>query len=55
MMEQQAAQTQAMIEAENQARQTSLENATAMQQSDQQHMQALEQLMNQPKPPTGAI
>jgi hypothetical protein len=55
MMEQQAAQTQALIEAENQARQTSLENATTMQQNDQQHMQALEQLMNQPKPPTGAI
>jgi hypothetical protein len=54
IMEQQAAQTQAMIEAENQARQTSLENATTMQQNDQQHMQALEQLMNQPKPPTGA-
>ena len=54
MMEQQAAQAQAMIEAENQALQTSLENATTMQQNDQQHMQALEQLMNQPKPPTGA-
>ena len=54
MMQQEAAQTQALIEAENQARQTGLENATTMQQNDQQHMQALEQLMNQPKPPTGA-
>ena len=54
MMQQQAAQTQALIEAENQARQTGLENATTLQQNDQQHMQALEQLMNQPKPPTGA-
>lgn len=54
MLEQEAAQTQALIEAENQARQTSLENATTLQQNDQQHMQALEQLMNQPKPPTGA-
>ena len=51
--EQQAQQVQQQIGAQQQAQQTGLEHAAAMQQADQQHQQALEQ--QQPTPPQGAI
>ena len=55
-MADQAAQVQQQIAAQQQAQQTGLEHATAMQQADQSHAQALQQLAAQPTtPPTGVI
>ena len=54
-MAQQAQQVQQQIAAQQQAQQTGLEHATTMQQADQSHVQALEQLAAQPPKPTGAI
>jgi hypothetical protein len=54
-MADQAAQVQQQIAAQQQAQQTGLEHATAMQQADQSHVQALQQLAAQPPKPTGAI
>ena len=54
-MADQAAQVQQQIAAQQQAQQTGLEHATAMQQADQSHAQALQQLAAQPPKPTGAI
>ena len=54
-MANEAAQVQQQIAAQQQAQQTGLEHATAMQQADQSHVQALQQLAAQPPKPTGAI
>jgi hypothetical protein len=54
-MAQEAQQVQQQIAAQQQAQQTGLEHATAMQQADQSHVQALQQLAAQPPKPTGAI
>jgi hypothetical protein len=55
-MSDQAAQVQQQIAAQQQAQQTGLDHMTTLQQNDQQHQQALEQLAAQPRPtpPTGA-
>jgi hypothetical protein len=54
-MANEAQQVQQQIAAQQQAQQTGLEHATAMQQADQSHVQALQQLAAQPPKPTGAI
>jgi hypothetical protein len=57
-MANEAQQVQQQIMAQQQAQQTGLEHATTMQQADQSHVQALEQLAAQPQPttpPTGVI
>lgn len=54
-MANEAAQVQQQIAAQQQAQQTGLEHASAMQQADQSHVQALQQLAAQPPKPTGAI
>jgi hypothetical protein len=54
-MANEAAQVQQQIAAQQQAQQTGLEHATAMQQADQSHAQTLQQLAAQPPKPTGAI
>lgn len=54
-MAQQAQQVQQQIVAQQQAQQTGLEHMTNMQQADQSHVQALQQLAAQPPKPTGAI
>ena len=54
-MADQAAQVQQQIAAQQQAQQTGLEHATTMQQADQSHVQALQQLAAQPPKPTGAL
>lgn len=54
-MADQAAQVQQQIAAQQQAQQTGLEHATAMQQADQSNVHALQQLAAQPPKPTGAI
>ena len=53
--EQQAQAVQQQIGAQQQAEQTGLEHATAMQQNDQVHQQALEQQAAAPQPPQGTI
>jgi len=52
-MADEAARVQQQIMAQQQAQQTGLEHATAMQQADQSHVQALQQLAAQPPKPTG--
>jgi hypothetical protein len=54
-MADQAAQVQQQIAAQQQAQQSGLDHMTTLQQNDQQHQQALEQLAAQPPKPTGAI
>jgi hypothetical protein len=53
--EEQAQAVQKQIAAQQQQEQTQLENATTMQQADQSHVQALQQLAAQPPKPTGVI
>ena len=54
-MSDQAAQVQQQIASQQQAQQTGLDHMATLQQNDQQHQQALEQLAAQPPKPTGAI
>jgi hypothetical protein len=53
--EQQAQAVQQQIGAQQQAEQTGLEHATAMQQNNQVHQQTLEQQAAAPQPPKGTI
>jgi 4'-phosphopantetheinyl transferase EntD len=53
--EEQAQAVQKQIAAQQQQEQTGLEHAAAVQQADQSHVQALQQLAAQPPKPTGAI
>jgi hypothetical protein len=53
--EEQAQAVQKQIAAQQQQDQTGLEHAAAVQQADQSHVQALQQLAAQPPKPTGAI
>jgi hypothetical protein len=53
--EEQAQAVQKQIAAQQQQSQTELEHAAAVQQADQSHVQALQQLAAQPPKPTGVI
>jgi hypothetical protein len=54
-MANEAAMVQQQIQAQQQAQQTGLDHATKMEQANQSHVQALQQLAAQPPKPTGAI